>query len=381
MPRTGWKFAAAAAAMLVSTVATAAEDIKVGVFLSATGVISINGDPEKKLLETYIEKINKEGGVLGRQVKLTIYDDGSDAAKAAVFAKRLIENDNVDILIGGSGTPQSMAAIPIVEKAEIPYVSMGGGVPITEPVKKWVFKTPHTDRMVAERIFMDMKKRGITEIALLSEDVGFGKSGRDQTLLAAPKFGMKVVADEVYSPKDTDVTPQLTKIRGNSAAKALLIFGTGGGPAVATKNFRQLGFSIPIYQSHGVSSKDFLKLVGAAADGMRLPGIAMQVSEQLKDNDPQKKSAVALRKLYEDAHKSEAPIFVGVAYDAILIALEGIKKAGTTDKAKVRDAIESLKGLVGAAGTFNMSATDHLGVGAESLRMFEVKNGNFVLLD
>lgn len=376
-----WKYAAMATTILFSTAAMAAQEIKLGVFLSTTGVMSINGDQEKKLLETYVEKINKEGGILGRPVQMTIYDDGSDAAKAATFVKRLIENDNVDIIIGGSGTPASMAAIPIAEKAGIPYVSMGGGVPIVEPAKKWVFKTPHTDRMVAERVFMDMKKRGITSFALLSEDIGFGKSGHNQTLEAAPKFGMQIVADEVYSPKDSDVTPQLTKIRGAAGAQALLIFGTGGGPAVATKNLRQLGFTIPVYQSHGVSSKDFLKLVGAAADGIRLPGIALQVAEQLKDSDPQKKSAVALKKLYEEAHKGEASIFVGVAYDAVLIALEGIKKAGTTDKAKVRDAIEGLKGLVGAAGTFNMTPTDHLGVTAESLRMFEVKNGSFVLIE
>jgi branched-chain amino acid transport system substrate-binding protein len=130
-----------------------------------------------------------------------------------------------------------------------------------------------------------------------------------------------------------------------------------------------------------VSSKDFLKLVGEAAEGIRLPGIALQVAEQIKSDDPQKKSSTEIKKMYEDAHKAEAAIFVGVAYDAVLIALEGIKKAGTTDKAKVRDAIENLKGLVGAAGTFNMSPTDHLGLSVESLRMFEVKKGNFALLD
>lgn len=376
-----WRCAAIAVVTLASSAAFAVEDVKIGVFLSATGGLSINGDPEKKFLESYIDVVNKEGGVLGRPVKLIIYDDQSDTAKAIGFAKRLIEVDKVDLLMGGSGTPTSMGVIPIVERAEIPYVSFGGGVAIVDPVKKWVFKAPHTDRMVAERIFMDMKKRGITKVALLSEDVGFGKSGREQTLMVAPKYGIEIVADETYSPKDSDVTTQLTKIRGGAGVQALFVFGTGAGPAVATKNIRQLGINLPIYQSHGVSSKDFLKLVGPAAEGFRLPGIALQVAEQVPASDPQKPVVSKIKKFYEEAHKAEASVFVGLAYDGLMVALEGIKRAGSTDKVAVRDAIEGIRGLVATAGTFNMSPTDHLGLSIDSLKMFEVKNGDFVLLD
>lgn len=361
--------------------AYAAEDIKIGSFVSSTGVMGFMGDAEKKVLETYVESINARGGVLGRQVKLFIYDDGSEADKAASLAKRLIESDNVDIIIGGTGTPTSMAAIPQAERAEIPFISLGGGINIIEPAKKWVFKTPHTDRMCAEKVFLDMKKRGITKVALLSENVGFGKSGHEQSIAMAPKYGVDIVVDETYSPKDADVTAQLTKIRSNSAVQALFIFGTGSGPAVVSKNIRQLGFSIPVYQSHGVASKDFLKLVGNAADGMRLPADGLVVADQLSNSDPQKPVVMNLKKIYEDLYKNDVSAFAGHAYDGLMIGIEAIKRAGGTDKAKVRDEIEKTKGFIGTAGVVNMSPTDHLGLGLDAFHMVDIKNGDWVLSD
>jgi branched-chain amino acid transport system substrate-binding protein len=379
-----WKQAAGAALAMVigfgATTARAADDIKVGAFLSVTGVMSLMGDPEKKTLDLLVEKINAEGGVLGRKVKLTVYDDGSEAEKSTSFVKRLIENDEVDILIGGSGTPQSMAVLPLVERSQIPYVSMGGGVGIVDPVRKWVFKVPPTDRMAAEKVLGEMKKRGFTKVALLSENVGFGKSGHDQTVQLAPKFGVEIVVDEVYSPKDPDVTPQLTKIRAANV-QALFIFGTGNGPAVVTRNIRQLGLTMPTYQSHGVASKDFLRLVGNAADGMRLPAGALAAPEQLKDGDAQKPLVIAFKKAYEERYKTDVNTLAGHGYDALMIALEGIKRAGTTDKAKVRDAIETMRGHIGTAGVVNMSPTDHMGLDLDAFHMMEIKNGDWLMVD
>lgn len=365
---------------LGATAARAAEDIKVGVFLSVTGVMSLMGDPEKKTLDLLVEKINAEGGVLGRKVRLTVYDDGSEAEKSTSFVKRLIENDRVDIIIGGSGTPQSMSVLSLIERSEMPYVSMGGGIGIVDPVRKWVFKVPPTDRMAAEKVLGEMKKRGFTKIALLSENVGFGKSGHDQTVLLAPKLGIEIVVDEVYSPKDPDVTPQLTKIRA-AGVQALFIFGTGNGPAVVTRNIRQLGLTMPAYQSHGVASKDFLRLVGNAADGMRLPAGALAAPEQLKDGDPQKPLVASFKKAYEERYKTDVNTLAGHGYDALMIALEGIKRAGGTDKAKVRDAIEGIQGHIGTAGVVNMSPTDHMGLGLDAFHMMEIKNGDWRMVD
>ncbi|MBX9635542.1 MAG: ABC transporter substrate-binding protein, partial [Magnetospirillum sp.] len=252
----GWAFIALVG---LTPAARADGELRLGAFLSLTGTYTFMGDPEKKALELLVERANTVGGVLGRPIRLITYDDASEPEKAMSAAKRLIENDSVDLIIGGSGTPTSMAVLPLMEKAGMPFVSMGGGIGIVDPVRPWTFKIPHTDRMGAEKVLADVKRRGLTRLALLSENVGFGKSGRDQVLKLAPPMGIEVVADEIYGPKDADVTPQLTKIRGTPGVDALFVFGTGQGPAVVTRNIRQLGLSMPVYQSHGVASKEFLR--------------------------------------------------------------------------------------------------------------------------
>lgn len=361
--------------------AKAAEEIRVGAFLAVTGVMSLMGDPEKKTLEMEVDKINAAGGLLGRPIKLILYDDASEAEKSVTSVKRLIENDKVDVIMGGSGTPQSMAVLPLMEKAEMPYLSMGGGVGIVEPVRKWTFKTPQTDRMAAEKVFLDMKKRGIKKFALLSENVGFGKSGRDQTLALAPSYGLEVVADEVYSPRDVDVTPQLTKIRSAAGAQALFVFGTGQGPAVVTRNIKQLGITLPTYQSHGVASKEFLKLVGPAADGTRLPAGALAMADNLRPENPQRALVQGFKKDFEARWKMDVNTLAGHAYDALYLYVDAVKRAGTIDKAKVRDAIEKTQGFVGTAGLVNMSPTDHLGLSLSSFSMVEITKGDFTIVE
>ena len=283
----------------------------------------------------------------GRPVALVAYDDGSDAAKANGFAKRLIDDDRVDVILGGSTTGGTMAMVPLVEKAEIPLISFAGGVVIVEPVRKWVFKVPHNDRMAAERVFQDMKKRGLTKIALLSETSGFGQSGRKESLAAAAKAGIVVAADETYGPKDTDVTAQLTKIRGVDGVQAIFVFGLGEGPAIVMKDIAQLGIKLPIYQSHGVASQQFIRLAGAAAEGVRLPAAAILVPDQLPDSDPQKAVENAYVALYKSKTGEDVSTFGGHAADAFTIWKAAVQRAGSTDKAKVRDEIEKTSGFTG----------------------------------
>lgn len=357
----------------------AAEPIRIGSVLSVTGPAGYLGDPELKTLQMYVEKINAKGGVLGRQLELIHYDDASEASKANGFAKRLIESDKVDIIIGGTTTGASMAMYPLVEKATTPFISLAGGVPIVEPVKKWMFKTPHTDRMAAEKVFEDMKKRGLTKVALLSETSGFGASGRKETVAVAGKYGITLVADETYGPKDSDVTAQLAKIKGVAGVQAVFVFGLGQGPAIVTKNYQQLGMNLPLYQSHGVASDDFIKLAGAAAEGVRLPSPALLVADTLPNNDPVKPAVTAYRKDYMERFKTDVSTFGGYAYDGLFLAVDAFKRAGGTDKEKVRDALEHTKGFVATTGIFNMSATDHMGLDLSAFRMLEVKKGDWVI--
>jgi len=370
---------AALAALALSLGAHAQQPIKIGSVLSVTGPAAFLGDPEKKTLNLYIERINAAGGVLGRQLELYTYDDGTDASKANGYAKRLIEEDKVDILIGGTTTGSTMAMVPVVEKAEIPFISLAGAVVIVEPVKKWVFKTPHTDRMAAEKVFEDMKKRGFTKVGLLSENSGFGQSGKKETLAVAGKYGMQIVADEMYGPKDADVTTQLTKIKNTAGVQALLVFGFGQGPAVVTKNIGQLGITLPHYESHGVASEEYIKLSGKAAEGVRLPAAALLVAKSLPNNDPQKPVVVGYEKAYKDRYKQEVSTFGGHAIDGLMIAIDAIKRAKSTDKAKVRDAIEQTKGYIGTGGIVNMSPTDHMGLDLSAFRMLEIRNGTWTL--
>ncbi len=369
----------AALALSLGTLAHAQEPIKIGSVLSVTGPGAFLGDPERKTLNLYIERINAGGGVLGRKLELYTYDDGTDASKANGFAKRLIEEDKVDILIGGTTTGSTMAMVPVVEKAQIPFISLAGAVVIIEPVKKWVFKTPHTDRMAAEKVFEDMKKRGLTKVGLLSENSGFGQSGKKETLAVAGKYGIQIVADEMYGPKDADVTTQLTKIKNTAGVQALLVFGFGQGPAVVTKNIGQLGITLPHYESHGVASEEYIKLSGKAAEGVRLPAAALLVAKALPNTDPQKPIVVGYEKAYKDRYKQDVSTFGGHAIDGLMIAVNAIKRAKSTDKAKVRDAIEQTKGFIGTGGIVNMSPTDHMGLDLSAFRMLEIRNGTWTL--
>ncbi len=366
--------------MAVGTQAQASNDtIKVGSFLAVTGPASFLGDPELKTLVMYVDDINAKGGIDGKTVELVHYDTGGNAKKAVSFAKRLIKRDKVDIIVGGSTSGSTLAAMPEIAKSGIPFISLAGSVKIVDPGNQWTFKTPHTDRMAASKVFTDMKKRGITKVALISGDGGFGKSGRAQSLALAAEFGITIVADESYGRKDTDMTAQATKIRA-SDAQAILNFGFGSGPAIVTKNIRQLGIKLPLYQSHGVASKKFIELAGAAAEGVRLPASALLVADILEDSDQQKSVLVAYKKAYEAKH-GPVSTFGGHAYDGLMIALEAIDRANSTDKTAVRDQIRATANFVGTGGIFTMSKDDHLGLGLDAFRMLEIRNGDWTLVN
>jgi branched-chain amino acid transport system substrate-binding protein len=370
----------AAAVALAGAAYAQQEPIKIGAFLAVTGPAAFLGDPEQKTLEMYVEKLNAAGGVLGRKLQLFSYDSAGDAEKARTFAKRLIEQDKVDVLVGGSTTGETMAVVPLVEAAGIPFISLAGALVIIEPVKKWVFKTPHTDRMACERIFLDMRDRKLERIGLISGAGGFDKSMRAECLKVASTYKVQIVADEAYGAGDTDMTAQLTKIKNTAGVQAVLNAGFGSGPAIVTKNFKQLAMNMPLYQSHGVASKEFIKLAGDAAEGVRLPAAAVLVAEQLPAADKQKTVSVSYKKDYEARYKQDISTFGGHAHDGLMIAVEAMKRAGTTDKAKVRDAIENTKGFSGTGGVVNMSARDHMGLDLTNFRMLEVNKGNWVLV-
>ena len=369
----------AVALALSASSRSAFADVKIGSVLSVTGPASFLGDPEKKTLEMYVDEINAKGGVNGEKLQLIIYDDGGDANNARTFATRLVEEDKIFAMVGGTTTGSSLAIIPVFEEAQIPFISLAGAVQIIEPVRKWVFKTPHTDRMACQKIFADLKRRNFTTIALISGTDAFGKSMRDQCVAVAANSGIAIAHEETYGPRDSDMTPQLTNIKSKAGVQAVINPGFGQGPAIVTRNYRQLAIALPLYQSHGVASKQFIELAGPAAEGVRLPAAALLVADKLPASDPQKAIVVDYSRAYEKKTGQPVSTFGGHAYDGLMILVQAMQRAKGNDKAKVRDEIEKTKNYVGTGGIVNMSPTDHMGLDLSAFRMLEIKNGDWTI--
>lgn len=356
----------------------AAPTIKIGALFSITGPPSFLGEPERNSAQMVVDEINKAGGVKGRKIELVVYDTQGDATKAVQAATRLIKEDNVVAIIGPSTTGDTMAVIPIVEKAQIPMISCAAGIKITEPVKKWVFKTAQNDSLAVARIFEHLKKRKINKVAILTVSDSFGASGREQLKNQAANFGIQVVSDDTYGPKDTDMTSQLTKIR-SSQAQVLICWGTNPGPAVIARNARQLGLKLPLYMSHGVSSKKFIDLAGDAAEGIIIPSGRVLVADLLPKTDKQKKSLLSYVKDYQMHFKTEGDHFGGHAWDAIML-LKGAIEKGADTPAAIRDQLEKTRHFAGIGGIFNYSPEDHSGLTRDAFVLVEIRQKDWVLL-
>lgn len=370
---------AMAVCLLMATASLASGTIKIGALFAVTGPAAFLGEPEKKTLEMLVKETNSKGGINGMKLEAVIYDTGGDATKAVQLATKLVKDDKVAVIIGPSTTGESMAVIPVVEKEKIPLISCAAGIKITDPVKHWVFKTPANDHVAAEKILNYMSHHKQKSIALLTVTDGFGASGRDQIKTLARQKGFTIVADEVYGPKDTDMTAQLTKIRGIKP-DAIICWGTNPGPAVITKNVKQLGIKTPLYMSHGVASKKFIELAGAdAAEGVMLPAGKLAIYDVLSKNDPQFKLLKEYDHAYKKSYGSEASTFGGYAYDAFLLISNAIKKSGSTPE-QIRNGIEQASKLVSISGVFNMTAKDHNGLDLSAFEMVRIHKGDWSMI-
>ncbi|MDK9716897.1 MAG: ABC transporter substrate-binding protein [Trichlorobacter sp.] len=371
----------AALLLCSATMSLAAGTIKIGGLFSVTGPASFLGEPEKKTLEMLVADLNAKGGINGQKLEAVIYDTAGDATKAVQLATKLIKNDKVVAIIGPSTTGESMAVLALTEKEKIPLISCAAGIKITEPAKdrKFTFKTPANDHVAVEKILQYAARVKQKNLAILTVTDGFGASGREQLKVSAAQKGFTIVADETYGPKDTDMTPQLTKIR-SSKADAIICWGTNPGPAIITKNIKQLGIKIPVYMSHGVASKKYIELASpAAAEGIMLPAGKLAVYDALPKNDPQQKLLREYDAAYKKAHGVEASTFGGYAYDAFLLVTNAIKTKGATP-AQIRDGLEQTKKLVSVSGVFTMSATDHNGLDLSAFEMVKIHKGDWAIL-
>jgi len=353
---------------------------KIGAVFPITGPGSVFGEAGRNSALMFQEEINGSGGIGGVPIEVIIYDDQSNESKAVLSVNKLIDNDGVVAIIGSYLTGPVMAILPVVQKAEIPLIACSGSSPPVEPIRKWVFKTPYTDRKATERYLIDMKKRGITKLAILSVSNALGDSVSKHFIEQAPEMGIKIVAHERHEQKDTDMSVQLTKIR---ATDAQAIVGAVVGPpaAIISKNHQQLGMKIPLYLWYGVGDQTFLDMAGDAANGVRVAASKYIAPEQLSSSDPLKSYILSVKEKYEKKYGIRTSnMHVGGARDALSVIVQAIRQGGK-DPASIRDQIVKVRNLKGIWGVYNITEDDHVGLDPKDLIMVEVKDRKWVLLN
>jgi len=375
------RFAALALALLTLLGCSRESDtLKIGAVLSVTGPASFLGEPEKNTLLMLQEQINAAGGVEGRKVEVIVYDDESDVNKCVMAAKKLIEQDKVAVVLGPSISGNTLAIAKFFAPAKLPLVSCAAAEKIVKPVDPWVFNTPQLDRHAVGKILADAKKKGYKKLAILTVSDGYGQAGRAVLQELVPAQGFALAADEVFGPKDTDMTAQLTSIKG-SAPDAIICWGTNPGPAVVARNRAQLGLKTPLYMSHGVASKKFIELAGEAAEGLILPAGRLLASAQAPEGHPQK--ALLTRYVADYAKKFGAPpsAFGGHAYDAFTLVMAAVKAGKSVAPQAIRDNLEKIAGMPGTAGIYTMSPENHNGLDESAFVMVVIEKGDWKVVD
>jgi branched-chain amino acid transport system substrate-binding protein len=357
---------------------TASEPIKVGAIFAITGGAANLGGPEANTAKMLVDKINASGGVLGHKIELIVKDSATKPENAVSLAKQFIDEDKVLAIIGPSTSGETMQIKDICQEGKTILISCAAAETIVNPVASYVFKTPQKDSDAVRRIFQTMKDLNLTKIGVVHSSDGYGVAGDKQLAALAPEYGITIAGSEAYGPTDTDLTGILTKIKGLDV-QAVVNWSVVPAQALVAKNMKQIGLNVQLFQSHGYGNINYVKQGGEAADGTIFPCGRLLVADVLPDDNPQKKLLVEYKTDYENKYKEDASTFGGHAYDAVLILTEAIKKAGSTDPEKVREAIENLKDVVGTAGIFNFSKEDHNGLTQDAFEMLTVKDGKFAL--
>lgn len=359
-------------------------DLNVGVVLSATGPAASLGIPEKNTIALMPTTIG------GEKVNYIVLDDASDTTTAVKNTRKLLTEDKVDVIVGSTITPNSLAMIDVVAEAETPMISMAASARIVDPVdakRRWVFKTPQNDIQMSTAIVEHMTSAGIKTVAFIGFADAYGEGWFNEFSKIAEARKLKIVANERYNRNDTSVTGQVLKI---IAAKpdAVLIAGSGTPAALPQKTLKEKGYKGAYYQTHGVANRDFLRVCGKDCEGTYLPAGPVLVAAQLPDGNPIKKVALDYVSKYEAVHgKGSTSTFGAHAWDAGILlqnavpeALKKAKPGSKAFKAALRDALEGLKNVTVSHGIVNMSPTDHLGFDQRARVMVKVENGDWKLI-
>jgi len=360
-----------------------AQDIKVGVTVSATGPAASLGIPERNTFALMPQTI------AGRKVEYIVLDDATDTTKAVQNARKFITEDKVDVVIGSTVTPNSLAMIDTMAEAETPMISMAASSRIVDPVdakRRWVFKTPQNDQQMAVVIIGHMVNAGIKTVGFIGFADAYGEGWWTEFSKLAPARGLKIIVSERFQRTDTSVTAQVLKIT-QAAPEAVLIGASGTPAALPQKTLKERGYAGKIYQTHGVANNDFLRVCGKDCEGTYLPAGPVLVAAQLANDHPVKKSAQGYIDVYEKAQgKGSVSTFGAHAWDTVVLLQAAVPVAlkraqpGTKEfRAALRDALEGVKNAAGAHGIFNMSANDHLGLDQRAAVMVQIRDGAWQL--
>ena len=374
--------AAALGALLVTTTVAAQADITIGVTLSATGPAASLGIPEKNTIELLPRTM------AGHKVNYIVLDDASDTTAAVANARRLITESKVDVIIGSTTTPNSLAMLDVVSENQTPMVSLAASSRVVEPMdskRRWVFKTPQNDIMMALAIAQHMATAGIKTVAFIGFADAYGEGWAQEFGKAAGIKGISVVASERFNRSDASVTGQILKLQAANA-QAVLIAGSGTPAALPQRTLKERGYKGAIYQTHGVANNDFLRVVGADGEGTLLPAGPVLVAAQLPANDASRKAGLDYAAAYEAKFgKGTVSTFGAHAWDAGLVIQAAVNTAAKTAqpgtaafRAALRNALEATREVVGAHGTFNMSANDHNGLDQRARVMVKIEKGGWV---
>src|SRR6187455_1562533 len=365
----------AAAASLVQA------DINVGVTVSATGPAASLGIPEKNTIALMPKTIG------GQKVNYIVLDDASDTTTAVANARKLITESKVDVLLGSTTTPNSLAMIDVAAESQTPMISMAASAAIVEPFdakRKWIYKTPQNDIMMSLAIATHMAAAGVKTVGFIGFADAYGEGWFREFSKIAPVKGLTIIANERYARTDTSVTGQALKL---VAAKpdAILIAASGTPAVLPQRTLKERGYAGQYYQTHGVANNDFLRVGGKDVEGTYLPAGPVLVAAQLPPNFPVRASALDYIAKYEAAHgKGSVSTFGAHAWDAGLlmssaatVALKTAQPGTPAFRAALRDALEKINELRGAHGVFTMSASDHLGLDQRARVMVKIENGTW----
>jgi branched-chain amino acid transport system substrate-binding protein len=374
---------AVAAALALALPLLASAQVKVGVTVSSTGPAASLGIPERNT----VALLPKEVG--GEKIEWIVLDDATDTTQAVKNMRKLISEDNVDVVIGTSVTPGSLAMVDVAAETKTPMISVAASVKIVDPVddkRKWAFKTPQNDALMASALADAMAHAKVKTLGFIGFADAYGDSWLEEIKKATAAKGIKLVGAEKYGRTDTSVTGQVLKLVG-AKPDAVLIAGAGTPAALPQKELRARNYGGLIYQTHGVANGDFLRVCGKDCEGMLLPAGPLLVAAQLPDDNPVKASALSYINTYEKAHGAGSiSTFGGHMWDAgqlvvvaLPIALKTGAKPGTPEfRAAMRDALESVKNAAASQGVFNMSPTDHAGFDQRARVMVKVEGGKWV---